>query len=176
MCEPTTALMIGSLALSTFSAGAAHDSGRKTANQQADAIKDENDRQALDTARQQTQLAQQGAEEMNDSQRRSVAHMATLDAIAGEYGGGASVDRGRAVAGIQSAEGLASIASNARGKLNESAAASYARNTRAASQLRSIQRPSLANTGLQIASAAIDTYGRYDAARPKPTKTVKVTK
>jgi len=102
--------------------------------------------------------------------------MATLDAIAGEYGGGASVDRSRAVMGIQSSEELATIASNAKGKLNESAAAGYARNARAASQLRSIQRPSLAATGLQIGAAALDAYGRYDAARPQPNKTSKVTK
>lgn len=176
MCEPTTILMATSLAVSAISAGASYDSGRKSANQQADAIKTANDLQALDTAREQSQLAQEGAEQMNDAQRRSVAYMATLDAIAGEYGGGAYVDRRRAVMGIQSSEELATIASNAKSKLNESAAAGYARNARAASQLKSIQRPSLAATGLQIGAAALDAYGRYDAARPQPNKTSKVTK
>ena len=176
MCEPTTILMATSLAVSAIGAGVSYDSGRKSANQQADAIKTANDLQALDTAREQSQLAQEGAEQMNDAQRRSVAHMATLDAIAGEYGGGASVDRSGAVMGIQSSEELATIASNAKSKLNESAAAGYARNARAASQLKSIQRPSLAATGLQIGAAALDAYGRYDAARPQPNKTSKVTK
>ena len=51
MCEPTTILMASSLAVSALSAGVSYDSGRKTANQQADTIKTANDLQALDTAR-----------------------------------------------------------------------------------------------------------------------------
>lgn len=176
MCEPSTALMAASLALSAVSAGASYDSGRKTANQQADAIKTANDLQALDTAREQSQLAQQGAEQTNDAERRSQAYLATLDAIAGEYGGGASVDRGRAVAGIQASEEMATIASNAKGKLNESSASAFARNVRTSAQLRAIQRPSLAATGLQIGGAALDAYNRFDAVRPQPNKTTKATK
>lgn len=157
MCEPTT-LMMASLAISAASAGVQYDTGRKTANTQADAIKRNDELQALDSARQQSQIAAQGAEDMNQAARAAHADLASLDAIAGEYGGGNSVDRARSVIGVQAGESAATVSANARGSLNESAAAAYAGHSRNLSQIGAIQRPSLALAGLQIGGALTDYY------------------
>lgn len=173
MCEPTT-LMVASLAITAASTAASLDTQRKTGNQQADAIQKAQDLQALDAARQQTELGSQGAEAMNDAARRSQAQLATLDAISGEYGGGLTADRGRAVAGLQSSENLATVSSNSKSAMNEAAAGAYANQARSQSQLNAIQRPSVALAGLQLGASALDAYNRYDANRPG--KTSKSTK
>lgn len=173
MCEPTT-LMVASLALSAATAGISYDNSRKTAKDQADAIKRGDELNMMDTARQQSQQAAQGAEAMSQAARRAQAEMASLDTIAGEYGGGVSADRSRSTLGVQQGEELATISSNARSGLNESSAGAYASRSRANSQLRSIQGPSLAMTALQIGQAGLSTWDRYEAAStPKAPATSK---
>lgn len=173
MCEPTT-LMMASLAITAATTAASLDTQRKTGNQQADAIQKSQDLQDLDAARQQTELASQGAEAMNEGARRTQSQMATLDAISGEYGGGLTADRSRAVMGLQNSENLATVASNAKSAMNEAAAGSYASRARSQSQMAAIQRPSVALAGLQIGGAALDAYNRYDANRPgKNSKSTK---
>lgn len=173
MCEPTT-IAYATLALATVSAGVQYDQGRRTANQQRDAIKRNEELQAMDAARQQSQLAAQGAEEMNAAQRQAMADMATLDAIAGEYGGGNTVNRTATVQGIQAGEQLATIRSNARTGLNEAAAGAFAARERSMSQLRNVQGPSLFGTALQIGGAALNSYSNYKSLTdPKWQKPVK---
>jgi hypothetical protein len=162
--------MMASLAISAATAGASYDSGRKTANTQSDAIKRNDELQAMDSARQQSQISAQGAEDMNQAARAAQSDMASLDAISGEYGGGNSVNRSRSVLGIQSSESAATVSGNAKNSLNESAASAYANHSRNYSQLGAIQRPSLAMAGLQIGGAALDSYDRYKTRTNKPVK------
>lgn len=161
MCEPSTAMMAASLAISAISVGASYDSGRKTAHQQADALQRAEQLNAMDASREQTQIAQQGAEQTNEVAKRMQARMATLDVIGGEFGGGGSFERGRAITGLQESDAMATIKSNTVARLNETAASGYARRSKTVSELRAIKRPSLALSGLQIGAAAINTYDRF---------------
>lgn len=156
------------LAISAISAAAQHDSQRKTANTQADALKRTDELAQMDTARMQSQQAAQGAEEMNQAARSMQADLAALDTIAGEYGGGNTATRTRSTMGVQASEKLATIASNAKAGLNEASAGAFAARSRTNSQLRSIQGPSMVNTALQIGNAGVEAYDQY-----KTTKTVK---
>lgn len=150
------------MAITAMSAGAAYENGRKTANGQADAIKRADELQAMDTVRQQSQIAAQGAEATHKSVQAAQASLASFDAIAGEYGSGNSVDRSRSTLGIQSSEATATVQGNAVAALNESAVSAYANRSRNLSQLGAISRPSVMLAGLQIGGAALEGYDRFD--------------
>ncbi|MFN3914735.1 MAG: hypothetical protein ACK4K3_07430 [Aquabacterium sp.] len=147
--------------LSAGSAFMNYEAQVDAAENQGQALVDaENARQA-DLARQMQQQAEAATEEMNAANRQAIADMATLDAVAGEYGLGRSVSRERAVMGVQQGETMATIRANGRRNLAEigyGARASQA-NTRA--QLKAIPVPSKVGLALQIGSAAAQSYGGY---------------
>lgn len=114
--------------------------------QRAAALK-ENDRR-----RQQDEAFQAATQETNELARQAQADMALFDTIAGEYGGGNTVDRARTVQGIQTAERYATVASNARSGFSQLGFEGLMNVERTRTQLNGIQRPSLAGTALQIGS------------------------
>jgi hypothetical protein len=150
-----------------------HNAQSEQAENEGAAIKRNTELQALDSARQQDQIAAQGAEEMNASARQAHADMAGLDAIAQEYGGGNSVDRTRTIQSIQADEQLATIRANARGGIFESAFQATAARERAQSQLRAIRTPSSAGTYLQIGAALTNSYTNYKGLTKAPPGTAK---
>lgn len=162
----TAALAVGSAVVS-------HNAQATQAEQEGAAIKRNQELQAMDSARQQDQLAVQGAEEMNAAARRATADMAGLDAIAAEYGGGNTVDRTRTIQSIQSDEQLATIRANARGGIFESAFQANAARERSQSQLNAIRTPSQAGTLLQIGAALTNSYGNYKGLTKAPPGTSK---
>lgn len=166
--------MAASLAISALSAGAAHDAGRRQANQQSDALRDAAYLQGNDLQRQQSQQGAAAAEQMNEHAREAAGDMARAQTIAGEYGGGNSVDRGMAVLGMRAGEGLATIASNAGMADEQTRFDALASTRRTASQLASTQRPSNFGTALQIGGAAVNARAQY-LSMTKPTVKPTVT-
>jgi len=159
-----------SLAITALSAATAQDSGRRQANQQSDALKDAAYLQGNDLQRQQSQEASAAADQMNAHAQEAHADMARAQAIAGEYGGGNTADRGLAVLGNQQGAELATVASNA-GKVDEQTRFdNLSSNRRLSSQLASIQRPSAFGTTLTIGGAAVNAYAMNKSlSKPKPT-------
>ncbi|NCT81909.1 MAG: hypothetical protein GXC94_02085 [Comamonadaceae bacterium] len=157
--------------VSTATAAKAHDDGRRTANMQTDALKEAAYLQGNDLQRQQSQEASAAADQMNQHAREAAGEMARASVIAGEYGGGATADRGLAVLGVQSGERLATIASNAGRADEQTRFDAYAGTRRAAGQLASIQRPSALGTGLQIGAGLMNAYAaKTSMSKPSQAK------
>jgi hypothetical protein len=174
MCEPTTLTMLGIAIVGAF---AANDQQRASSNRAADATKAQNDLVQNDLARQTEQQDAAGRAQMNDANRKALHDSALFDAVAGEYGGGNSVDRARAVGGLQQSEQLATIASNTRTAQGETAFQSLATMVNAQGRLNSLQYPSWIGTGLQIAGAGANAYAQHDqlTRAPKPTTKTPLT-
>lgn len=150
--------MAMSLAISAVTAAKAHDDGRRNANTQSDALKEAAYLEGNDLQRQQSQEASAAADQMNEHAQAASADMAHAQTIAGEYGGGNTIERGLAVLGAQQSGDLATVAANA-GKVGEQTRFdALASNRRAASRLASIQRPSAFGTALTIGAAAVNSY------------------
>jgi hypothetical protein len=166
MCEPTT-LALASLALTTASTISSVDAQRSTANKQADAARTSGNLQEMDIARQADQQAQADAAEMNAHAKQAAHDAALFDVVAGEYGGGATQDRNRAVAGVQVGEQMATISGNAMNAQGESKFASMASRMRTNAQLASIQQPNYLGAALQLGAAGVNTYGTVKAIKAR---------
>lgn len=151
MCDPVTATVV---VLSMASTYMAHESQVDAAENQSEALSKAENLRQMDMERQMNQQAAAATDEMNAAHRAALSDMATLDTIAGEYGGGNTATRGRAVAGVQQGEGLATIAANARNGLSEIGYAAQASRTNSLAQIRSIQTPSQVGTLLAMGSQA----------------------
>lgn len=138
-----------------------HEAQVDMAEKQGQAIAEANALQQMDLARQRDQQLAQATDQTNEAHRQALADMATLDAIAGEFGGGNTANRGRAVLGVQQGETLATIGTNALNGLTETAFASRAAYRNASSQIRSIRAPSQLEGLLTIGSAALSSYNNY---------------
>ena len=109
MCEPSTlALIIAGIS----AAGAAYqyDQANESAGIQQSNLEKDEQAARLALERQEEQARQQAMADMNEANRAAVRANALFDAVAGEYGGGTSVDRQRAVGSVQTGEDLATMA------------------------------------------------------------------
>lgn len=160
MCEPTT---IALLVIAAASAAHAHETTRRTANITKDGLKREEDLQQADLARQRDQQFAADAAETNAHAKQAAKESALFDVVAGEYGGGNSVDRARTIGSINTGEQLATLANNSQTGMRENSFRSFSLAEQATSRLNSIQMPSKVGTGLQIVSAGISAYSTQQA-------------
>ncbi|WP_157039642.1 virion core protein, T7 gp14 family [Aquincola tertiaricarbonis] len=135
--------------------------GTSNAKTAASNIKTAAEQQQMDLERQNEQQRQAAAGEMNEHAQRLMKDNALFDVVTGEYGGGNTAERSRAVASVQGGEQMATLSSNAQSALQENSFAASAASTRANAQLASIQRPSLFGTALQIGGGAVNAYTGY---------------
>lgn len=161
MClDPASAtaltLMKVSAGISAASALASYAQGTATAKAQTEAVKRNADLQQADLDRQAGEQREAEAAQMNEQARSARKDMALFDAVAGEYGGGVSVDRASAAMGIQQGEGTATLAKNSDNAGRQNSMTSLALQARTGSQLASISRPSLIGTALTIGGSYAD--------------------
>lgn len=160
MCDPIS-LSLAAFGLTSATAVYQHQEGVKTAERQSEALSLQEGLTQMDLERKQAQQREADAEEMNAAHRSALSDLASLDAIAGEYGGGKTAERGRAVLGVQQGETLATVGANSRKGLAEASYASIASKRNTIAQIRSIQAPSRVGTALSIANAGAQAYGSY---------------
>ena len=168
MCEPTTLAYIA-FAAAAAGAVAQHDQARSTGNKMADAAKRENELIQADLTRQSDQQDAAARAEMNAANRKAMQDAALFDVVAGEYGGGNSVDRARTLGNLQANENLATIAANARTGQSETGFRRLATLDQAQAKLAGINRPSVLGTALQIGGAAVNAYALKKAITPVDT-------
>ena len=147
--------------ISAASAAYQYNQGSKAAKTQARNITMDNARKSMDTARAQDQHARSGAETLNEASRRAAHDSALFQAVAGEFGGGATSDRGAAVMDVQQGENLASLEANAMTGLSELGFQQVAQTDIANERLAAIARPSALGTALAIGASAAGAYGDY---------------
>jgi hypothetical protein len=163
MCEPTTLALI-SIGLTAASGVAGYQMQSKAAKQQEASIRADEALQQNDLARQRDQQHEAAAAQMNEQARAAQREMALFDVVSGEYGGGNTDTRGRAVASLQDSEQLATLADNAQTAFGENSFASMASSSRAQSRIAGIQRPSAFGTALQIGAAGLNAYAGMPTA------------
>lgn len=160
MCDPVT-LTVATLGLTAGSTYMQHEAGVKAAENQSEALTKQDAFRQMDLERQMQQQNAQAADEMNAAHRSALSDMATLNAIAGEFGGGATAERGKAVSNIQAGETLATVGSNARNGLAETGYAASSSRENTLAQIRSIQGPSQIGTLLSLGAQATGSYNSY---------------
>lgn len=151
------ALPVAMLIISAAGAVASAAAQKQQADQQQAATERQENLQQQDLVRQQQQIDQQTRQAMNGQARQAMHDMALFDTVTGEYGGGNSADRARAVSMVQNGENLATIASNRDDAQVENRFDSLAVRSGANARLASIQQPSWVETGLRIGSS----YANY---------------
>ncbi len=154
--DPITWIMIASALVSYFSANEA-------AEDQAEAVRRNTERQQTDRMRQQGEVQRQAAAAANEEARRRQADLALFDVVAGEFGGGPGVQRQRAVRRVVAEERMATLQSNEGAALGQLGMDGVSLASQADSRLAAIDRPSPFATALQIGAAY---YGRRS---PKTT-------
>ena len=100
---------------------------------------------------------------MNAAARKALQDAALFDVVAGEYGGGNSIDRARTIGNLQANETLATIAANARNAQSETGFRRLATLDQTQAKLAAINRPSVLGTALKIGGAAAGAYAQWDA-------------
>lgn len=170
MCEPTT-LALASLAITGVGAVVQHNAGVVAYNREQSAL---NDQLAADLnagALQSRQAAEQSAQEMSDRALEAQRHLALIQTVSGEYGGGNSSDR-LAVDAVQ-ARG-ADLATLAKNRDNTLLAIGQDTANRGLATLRTkaaLSAPSVAGLALKISAAGLDSYGAYKrSTTPTPSK------
>lgn len=167
MCEPVTLSYIG-LGLAAVSGAAQYEGQRKSASQQADGLRKQQLLEQNDLIRQQQQIDAATRQQMSEASKAALRDMDLFGVVAGEYGGGRSVDRIAAIGDVNRGEQLATIAANRDNSQVENRFQSLATATATNSRLSSIQRPSLIETGLRIGGAAVNArQSQLAAQRPK---------
>lgn len=151
------------LVIAAASAAHGHETARRTANITKDGLKRESDLQQADLARQRDQQFAADAAATNAHAKQAAKEAALFDVVAGEYGGGNSVDRARTVGSVNTGEQLATLADNARTGMGEASFRSFSLAEQATSRLNSIQMPSKLGTALQIGAAGTRIYSGYRA-------------
>lgn len=148
MCiDPATGLALTQLAIGTAAQAS-------TASAQTAAITRQRDGQVADSMRQRDQQYRQAAQAATEEGRRAQQAAALFDTVGAEYGGGVSVDRGRASDRILQGERFATLGSNASDAFSENSFQTSAIKDRAAGQLANVSRPSFLGTALQIGGIA----------------------
>lgn len=132
--------------VSTYAAQDAADTQTK-AIERASALK-ENDRK-----RQEDEAFRQGAALQNEHARQGASDMALFDVMAGEFGGGRSIERARAVGELQADERTATLGNDSRLALTRLGFDGLANKAQSDSQLSAINRPSLLSSAMTIGSA-----------------------
>lgn len=150
------------MALAAGTAVYSHEQQSQAAEDQGEALNEAEKARQSDMERAMQQQAEAATEEMNAAHRASLNDMATLEAIAGEFGGGNTVSRARAVTALQHNENLATVTANGRRSVAEIGYASRASQFNTRNQLSSIQTPSKVGLALQIANAGAQAYGSYE--------------
>ncbi len=158
MCEPVE---IGYLAVAVASAVVGYTENRQTAKRQDNAVRTNAEMEQMDLNRQADQMNEAARGQMNTAARKATHDQALFDVVAGEYGGGNSVDRARTIGDIQSNENLSTIALNSQNSASENGFAQLATTTQANAKLAAINQPSGWGTALQIGGAATKAYAAY---------------
>lgn len=140
----------------------AHEAQVDGAEAQSEALAKQEDLRQMDIERQASEQREIATQEMNAANRAAIADMATFDTIAGEYGGGQSTSRERAVMAVQRDETLATISSNGRRGMAEIGYAAQASRNNTLSQIGSIKGPSQVGTLLAIGGQAVKAIGTYE--------------
>lgn len=169
MCDPTgtTYFYIASALIAAGGAVAQHEQARSQGNRMADAADRENDLMQADLQRQADQQDAAARAEMNEANRKAIHDAALFDVVAGEYGGGNSVNRARSIGNLQANENLATIAANARTTQSETGFKRLSTLDMANSKLAAIAQPSVVGTALQIAGAGANAYAGYRSSQPR---------
>lgn len=168
MCEPTTWLMIGSLALSAAGTAYQVNEGNRAANAQQAALEDQAQADRDAATIQAGQIADNAAEAMNERNKAAIAEAAMFDLITGEFGGGATAERGSNVISLNQHRDLATIRSNRDQELAQISREGVAINSRLRHGVAAIGRPSAVGAALTIAGQAGGAYLGY-ASRPNTT-------
>ncbi len=158
MCDPASGVMAVMAIASTYMA---HEAQVEGAEAQSEALAKQEDLRQMDIERQASEQREIATQEMNAANRAAIADMATFDTIAGEYGGGNSTSRERAVMAVQRDETLATISSNGRRGMAEIGYAAQASRNNTLSQIGAIRGPSQVGTLLSIGGQAVGAYGNY---------------
>lgn len=137
----------------------------QAAGKQEDALQDQADRREMDRRRQQDEAWQAAQQQTNELARQQQADLALFDTLVGEFGGGKTSERARAVSQVQAGEAMATVAANARSGFSQLGFSGLADQARSRSQLAAINRPSMLGTALQMGTAY------YEGQRRNPSKT-----
>jgi len=160
------------MVVSAATAIIAHEQQQKSADAQEKIIKDGYDRERNATMRQYQDQHQVAMEDQSELFRSSKHLENRLIAIGAESGlMGVSNDRLVAEAEQQSDRDAANIEANLTRGTAQANTLGLARQTQANTQLSGIRRPSALGTGLQIASGAVQSYGKYSSLKPPNTTT-----
>jgi hypothetical protein len=155
MCEPTTALMIMSVA----SAGLSYISGQQNAQNMAEAANDATEASYAQSTERQEQINDQAALDKSERTKQGMLERAKVATIAGESGAlGLSSDRLIADSFMQEGTDIASLEKN---RMNGQSQTNWANKQARASGNSELARidanaPSLLQTGLQIGSEYYD--------------------
>jgi hypothetical protein len=162
MCDPITAISLGSLAVGVASSVGGFMQQGQQAKANRKAIQSDYAQQ-MDTLQQQyKQTNQQATDEMSQRAREAMIERAKLRVAGGESGlFGGSNDRVVNESSFNAGTDIASIESNRQNSLRQIEQEGKGIRAGSISQISRIQRPSLIGTGLQIAGQAVETAKDY---------------
>lgn len=161
MCEPTTLLAISS-AVSVASTLAAHVGQGQVAKQQDRAVRTDYNMGVAQLERQRLEQNVQSRTEMGDRARQAMIERSRLRAASAEGGvGGNSIDRIFGTHATATSQDMAMMSENARNVNRQSAMGGMSMQASATGRLNQIERPSVLNTGLQIAGIGVGAAQQY---------------
>lgn len=160
MCVPVA--IIG-LAISAASAVASHAAQNSAAKSSARGLRQAEDQQQMDLIRQADEQQEAAGQQMNEHARSAMRDAALFDTVAGEYGGGNTVDRAASVGGVQQGEQLATIGRSAELASQNNRNASLATTQRTNASLASVRMPSSVGLALQIGGQIGGAYVKEKA-------------
>lgn len=161
MCDPLS-IQLAMLAISTVSTVGAHNEGVATAKAQQDSIVQSAEMNNIQTAQVYDQQNQAAMEQSSQRHQEWLRDLGRLRAVGAESGlTGSTEQRIQNEATTQAETDLATIEAN-RFKENLSAASTgVAQNRQANAAMKSVRKPSLIGSGLQIAGAVASGYAQY---------------
>jgi predicted Zn-dependent protease len=164
MCSPTFAIF----AIQAVQTLASANAQQKAANKQADLMTQQENAAQNAQSLQMNQVASQAAEQMNERAKAARAEAATFDAVAGEYGGGVTADRGAATIANSANHDLGTIATNRDSNLAQIGQDAKASGLKYQAGIASIPRPSKLGVALTIGGQAAGAYASTQKPNPKP--------
>lgn len=171
MCVAAAPLLMIQTAMSVAGAVMSYVGQQQQAKKQERAVMDSYNSQTAQLQEQRRQQNVEAQQQMSERGRQALFERARLRAASAEGGtGGNSVDRIFGAADFQAGQDVAMMQENARNVSRQSALEGQALHSQAQSRLNTIERPSLLNTGLQIAGIGMDSYNKYQKIKA-PTKT-----
>lgn len=171
MCLPVAAPVLLAIQTATAVAGAvfSHIGQQQAANAQEKAIKQGYNSQVSQLNEKNRQEQVKAGQEMSERARQAMFERARLRAASAEGGlGGISVDNIFSANEWALGQDLATMNENYRNTARQSVMEGTAMRAEAQSRLTSIERPSILNTGLQIASIGLDSAQQYSKLPKKP--------